>query len=226
MLSAPGDYYVRVKGYNGFEEDATLTCSLLPPDEWEGEENNNTWQNATAINEGVATIFTMPAYNDVDWYKFTATEDNMTVEVEITVPDGGSVSDGHVYSGAGLNAYGESDSAHVGYVDWGSGSGRYVNRCMLGEAGTYYIRVTPYGENYVFDRDGTLTIRLIGPDSNEHNNTWQTATAVPLQTNVQFTLPAYNDFDYFYIGRVEAGDKYTITIDGLPRSQNGSLSLL
>ncbi len=228
-LGEAGDYLLRITPYYSsssyetayaIDSGATVTYRLIEPDGGEGNLGNNTWENATAITEGVAAIFTQPAKNDDDWFKITALKDNQTLELELTIPEGGGVNNPSVYSGADLNANG-SRADPIGYINISSGaSGRMKNRCMLGAAGEYYIRVQNYGDPKYFERDATLTYRLLDGDALERNNTWQTATVLPRQTTAAFTLRAYNDSDWFLLGQADAGDQVCFTITGDPTVNN------
>ncbi|MBQ1453544.1 MAG: hypothetical protein IIZ23_06210, partial [Ruminococcus sp.] len=176
MLGEPGVYYVRLDGGN-FEEDATVTCSLLPPDRWEDTkgtgENNNYWKRAAAIPEGVANEYTLPARNDTDWFKITTNEPNQTVEIVLDIPVNGTVYCA-LWSGDDLWTLGDNasnlfyqyyESPYYYYQYYTSG----VNtlRWMLGDAGDYYIRLYPYDDYSIIDSGATITYRLIEPDSNE-----------------------------------------------------------
>ena len=213
MLSEAGDYYLRVSPYsssNVFDEDATITYTLVAPDD---NERNNTAERATPLREEVDTPYTLPADNDVDWFSFTTTAPDQAVQLDFTIPTGGYISY-YLYSAADYEAKGES----AAYLDniLGFGNSRVV-RHMLSEAGTYYVKLKAYNSDGIFDEDGTISYKLIDPDANERNNTWDAATSLAPQTPVQFTLHGDNDDDYFKLSQtVTAGDHITLEIGNIP----------
>ena len=218
MLGDAGTYYVRVEDYSSdiFDEDATITYTLIQPDANEG---NNTRNSATVLREEVATSYTLPASNDEDWFQFTTTEDYQTAELTFNVPEDGRVYYS-LYSKADIDAEGEN----AGSIDYQSnifGEGK-VYRHMLDEAGTYYVRVEDYSSN-IFDEDATVTYRLIDPDENEKNNAWDSATAVSAQQAESFTLPADNDYDWFALGEVTPGDIIALSGWGIQHSSGNIL---
>lgn len=213
MLEDAETYYLRIYPYSGgiVDADYTLTYRLVEPDrnEW-----NNTWRTATTINEGVATVFTLPASNDNDYFKLTTTEPDQTAAIRLTIPEGGSVYM-QLYAGAdyalnGDNAY----RREYFFSDNGSGSGVITRYYMLEEPGDYYLQLW---SNSIFDADATITYSLIGHDANENNNTWKKATVLHAQTNTVFTLTAGNDSDWFKLDRVTPGDKITVYLGNLPK---------
>ncbi len=217
MLNDEGEYYLKISPYNGdaiFEADATISYSLIPPDE---AERNNNWKTATQLNEGVAATFTLPASNDVDWFKFDVQEPDQTVEFTLTVPAGGNVY-AYLYSGNTFNADGDDASYMTSFF---ANAGKKATRWMLGDAGTYYLKIVPYSTSYVVDGDNTVTYRLIEPDRNERNSTWRTATTLNEGVASVFTLPASNDVDYFKLTTTEPDQTVAIhlTIPG-----NGNVS--
>ena len=188
MLDGAGDYYLRLTPYRIFEEDATVSYALIPPDA--NEPNGEPGQDV-ALTEGVALSFTLPATNDTDWFKFTVPDPDCTVEVRLSVPIGGSVSTA-LYSGADFEEYGIS-ADHLAY--WGVGpEGSSFYRYMLGAPGDYYLRLTPYR---IFDGDATVSYALIYPDANEPNGDDGQDTALTEGVALSFTFPASNDTDWF-----------------------------
>ena len=210
MLPESGDYYLRLNAYSSshtFSEDGTVLFDLIEPDD---NENNGTWQTATALSEGVSTVFTLPANNDTDFFSFETTEPNQTVELTYTIPAGGNVY-AHLYSGEDFRNSGNNASA----LTWTTvGSGMNTMKWMLTEVGTYYVRLTPYSSINVFDTDATVRYRLIDPDKHERNNDWRTATALTEGVAAAFTLPATNDTDFFKVTTVKDNQtvRYTVTV--------------
>ena len=204
MLSEPGDYYLRLYTNTAFDTGATVTYRLLDPDE---NERNNTWKTATALTEGVAMTYTLPATNDNDYFKFTVAEPNQTVEFTFYNPVSGIRY--YLYSGADYEAEGDGAGALISSSGTGMSSGSRVMRYMLEEPGNYYLRLST---NTVFDTGATVTYELIAPDAHENNGYWNWATELPAQQAVSFTLPAGNDYDWFAIDDVSVGDKVQVTI--------------
>ena len=213
MLGSAGDYYIRLRPFDSskiFYNDATISYKLIGPDEYE---RNNGWATAATLNEGIAVSFTLPAGNDRDWFRIVTEEPNQTVELNLNIPEGGSVST-YLWSGADFASQGDN----AGYMTYwsGSGSGKKTYRWMLGSAGDYYVRITPFDSSRFFYNDATVSFRFVAPDANERNNGYTTATELAPRTAVSLTLPAGNDYDWFHIGELTAGDKVTVTWGGLP----------
>ena len=194
MLSEPGSYYIRLGPRNSsyiFSDNATISYTLIPTDD---HEPNDTWQTAAPMNLGEAVSYTLPASNDTDWFKLTASEPDQTVDLTFTVPQGGQLSYA-LYSGADFRNAGD-DAGSIDSVSIKQGTTSGV-RCMLNEAGDYYLRVRPYSSSTVFDEDATIIYTLIAPDDNERNNTAERATPLREEVDTTFTLPADNDADWF-----------------------------
>ena len=210
MLKEVGDYYVRVTPYSSdriFYEEGTISYRLIEPD---AHERNNGWRTAAAMNEGLAVSFTQPAANDADWFRLTSDKPDLTLELTLNVPAGGSTSM-RLWSGADFET--EGDNANC-LEDWYCSSGVTTVRYMLKEAGNYYVRVTPYSSDRIFDSDATISFRFVAPDGSERNNAYNTAVELEPRTATEITLPAGNDYDWFHIGELTSGDKVTVTWGG------------
>jgi len=214
MLREAGEYYIQIsaRGGNIFDEKGSITYDLIAPD---AHERNNSWQTAKAMNEGVTTSFTLPAENDSDWFKFTTAADHQTVEINCDIPTGGGAWI-YVYSGADFQTSG-SGADSMKY--WAVYSGTSTFRWMLQEAGEYYIQVSVRGS--YFDESASIAYGLINADSHERNNNYETATKLTKGSALYFTLPAANDYDYFLLGEMTAGDILQLTYGGL--NPNGVL---
>lgn len=100
-----GVYYLMLRPYSSGNVSTNpyyLTCSLIEPDL---NENNDTWQTATALTENVTTAYTLNGCNDVDWFKITTTTPGEAIRLvfsnfDYTV-DGVSMS---LYAGKDLRA--------------------------------------------------------------------------------------------------------------------------
>lgn len=193
MLQETGTYYIKTTAWTSgtvFEENATITYTLVPPDD---NENNNTRRNATALNPDEAMSYNLPADNDTDWFKLVSSSPDQTVQFTFTLPTGGAIS---------YALYSESDFINSGdnasFLDSDTiKSGTTALRHMLKEAGTYYVKITPWTSSTIFDEDATITYTMISPDTNERNNTWKTATPLREEVAASYTLPADNDVDWF-----------------------------
>ncbi len=214
MLKEAGDYYVYVKPYNNngaFDEEGTVTYRMIQPDE---HERNNGYRTSATLNEEIAASFTLPAGNDVDWFRFVATEPNQTLELTLTIPAGGSVA-AWLYSQAGFDLSGDNAASMTSWAtSSGSGSGVKTYRYMLGEAGDYYVSIAPHTAGNIFDEDATVSFRLIQPDEYERNNGFAAAAELAPRTAASITLPAGNDADWFHIGDLTSGDMVTVTWGG------------
>lgn len=189
----PGRHYIRIKLANSstppVENDLKLRLERGVSDDGEP---NDTWQQATPLVEGAARVYTLPATSDNDYFTFTVTEPDQTVELLFENPSSGIRFT--LYTAAALNASGSSASAFASSGTSAMATGTQVYRYMLGEPGTYYLRLYT---NTAFDTDATVTYTLIPPDANERNNTWKTATVLTEGMTTSYTLPAKMDYDYF-----------------------------
>ena len=203
----PGKHYIRIKLTNSslpVENDLKLRIERGVSDDGEP---NDTWQQATPLVEETARAYTIPATSDVDYFTFTVTEPNQTLELSFYNPVAGIRF--MLYTADALNASGSSAGAFASSGTAAMAVGTQVYRYMLGEPGTYYLRM--YNTSTAFDTDATVTYRLIPPDANERNNTWKTATALTEGITTAYTLPAKSDSDYFKFTTTEPNQTVKIT---------------
>lgn len=214
MLSSVGDYYVQISDYAGmiFDESATITYDLIAPD---ANERNNGWDTAVTLNEGVATGYNLPAANDADYFKFSTTKPNQTVELTSIIPTGGRINL-YLYSHADLVNSGNGAAA---LNDWTPSSGTNTMRHMLSEAGDYYVKISDYAGK-IFDETATISYKLIAPDANERNNGYTAATELAPNTAVSYKISAENDYDYFVLGSMTAGDILEVTFGNVPANSS------
>ena len=215
MLREADTYYIKIypRDENVADGDYTLTYRLVEPDR---NERNNTWRTATPLNEGVASVFTFPASNDMDFFKLTTTEKDQTAVIRLTIPEGANVYM-YLFAGADYALNGDNADSRENFFSYGNSGSGVITRCyLLEEPGDYYLKLYPRSDS-IFDKDATITYSLIGHDANENNNTWEKATVLRAQTNISFTLPAGNDEDWFKLDSVTPGDRITVYLSNLPK---------
>ncbi|WP_317854885.1 Ig-like domain-containing protein [Chakrabartyella piscis] len=205
MFSDAGTYYLKLNVRNSgiFTDYGTVTYNLIEPD---AQENNNTWKTAATIHEGVAVSYTIPAYNDVDYFEIVTTEPNQTIELTHYVPYGGVIYS-HIYSGEDFIDDGDS-ADYLTYDKYYAGTS--TQKYMCADAGSYYVKIQDYNY-YVFSEEATLTYTIIEPDAHERNNTWTTATTINEGVTTSYTIPAWNDVDYFKIETTEPNQTIELT---------------
>jgi uncharacterized protein YjdB len=229
MLDEPGDYYLKFqppdyqfssRGSHSFRVD------LAEPDKYDEDNNNNVWQRAAAVNEYISTQFTLPAYNDTDWFKFTVSEPNQTVKITAKAPTGG-IANWKLYSGAVLSAQGSASILDSDAVIAAGHSDYY----MLKDPGDYYIAFTNnsyintlYSSSSGTSYDGVLdaysfSYELIPPDAQEYNNDRVSAPYWGENTPIQITFAASNDVEWFELDDVTEGDVITLSVKGQTGSQ-------
>jgi len=213
MLGKEGDYYLCVTRWNGWDKDpdasANITFDLIDAEEIE---RNDTWKTATVLNREVEMEYYLYGSNDVDWFKFTTTMDNQTVELRSKNPEGRSVRI-RVYSDADFQEYGDGASYLENWYVHDDGT----VRLMLEEQGQYYVCVNRWnGWDNNQDASAVISYSLIDPDANERNNYYTTATELARGETAYFRLPASNDYDYFHIGAMTAGDVLETTFGNMP----------
>lgn len=183
LTEGAGDYYIRLRSYSDSVCTGTLTVTLLDNDT---NEPNNTMETATALKPGAAADFTV-GYSDNDYFKVTTTKPGQDIAVTIS---GFNYADRESFD---LNYYPSAGSD--GVENWGrtiSDNGTLLYHAA--EAGEHYIRLWE-NSNALVSR--TISVELLDGDSNEPNDTKDTATVLPIGTDETFSMGGYGDEDWF-----------------------------
>lgn len=214
QFATPGKHYAKIDLDGTVPIENTLYFKLEHKSVLiDGGEPNDTWQEATPIYANIPQTYNLPAATDVDWFCFTVNEPNQTVEFTLDIPAGGSIYV-DLYSGNALEVSGNSASEMTYFFSGGgSGAGRKTKRWMLGDAGEYYLKISP-NSSKIFEADASISYNLILPDEAERNNGWKTAAQLSENVAAAFTLPASNDKDWFKFNVVEPDQtvEFTLTV--------------
>ncbi len=191
-VNEAGDYYVKVvmyrSGYDWNEKTLKIRYEIVDGD---ANENNETKENATYLTDSVPMEFTMTGHNDVEWFCFDTTMENETVTLTIE----GFETD---YSNQ-ISVY-LYDEDTVNEVFSATPNSYYTRTASFINVGTKYVKISVYNGKIA---ENPLKITYSGgtgkKDFNESNNTWQTATPLQKDSELQFNLPADTDVDWFVL---------------------------
>ncbi len=191
-----GDYYLKVsKGSVGYSEKTyNITMKYEKCYNWEVE-SNGTKDNADEIVSDVIHGNLYPA-GDVDWYKFTATEDGylaITFSYKNLYSQPKSCWKFELFYSEGITHYG---GTNVFYV-YGTGHGESVQ--IGASAGTYYLKVSQ-GEAYS-NVDYDLYVYCMKRDNWESgdNNTCETAEELICNTALYGSIVSSVDVDWYKV---------------------------
>lgn len=188
-LGGAGVYYLCLYAYSAnytSTEVRTTTVTLLPAEE---EENNDTWQQATRLYDGVPQHFTNIAINDKEWFK-------------IVLPERGRV----YFDKDDNNDYGFSLYREQDFLEYGDNADRifqsyhYRYYDILAdtlEAGTYYLRIN--GTTGTDGADIWYTLLAAGENGGMK-------TAAPLAAGEWGALREDGLDSWFSLGALKAGD--------------------
>ncbi|MBQ7985943.1 MAG: Ig-like domain-containing protein, partial [Clostridia bacterium] len=195
-VTEPGKYYIKVGLYNGssITEYMTVKYSAIEPDE---NENNDTWKNATMLEQDVDTPYTLHGYNDVDWFKINVKNPDEAIQLNFS---GFKVNTSAIsfamFSEEDFIKYGNNAS----YIDHVYGFRyAYSRHYKVKNPGNYYVKVAIYEHPNTVQEPLAISYNIIEPDEHEYNNTWKTATTLQEDINKSFTLTGHNDVDWFKI---------------------------
>lgn len=200
-FTEPGLYYIRLTAYNASSDVLSTTVELLPAT---AEENNDTWQKATRLYEGVPQNFAISAGNDVDWFKIVVKEDDTSLVIprNFDVASGGDLT---LYN----SLYSEEDFLANGDEAPAIGSSG-LNK------GNYYLKV--YGGSYAQSCADNLQISYYISPAYEHNSL-ETALAIPEGEWCSFRGEA-DKYTYFSLGELKSGDQVRVNLDSNGSSAN------
>jgi len=194
-IEETGTYYVRISilGSLAVGKAMKFSYSLISGDAYE---NNDTWQEATAIRSGKDYDLNISASNDVDWFKIVLSSDNQSLNYILK-------NNAATNSKAMVSIYRYSDLAiqtenAMALHLYTSNAFNDSNSVKMDEADTYYIKITPPAAGSI-SNDLTLNVNVVNGDQNENNDDFASATV--LQNNVKntFTLSSADDEDWFMI---------------------------
>lgn len=193
-----GTYYICVfRAWNDTSvKNGTFTLRQIDNDQYEP---NDTMEEAKEIleNEQYGIV---PIGQDKDWFKFTTTKTGQIVQLKCSESK-------RVLA----TCY---DAAGRVFGHWIDNEGCF----STGEAGVYYLCFEDYascsgGGLILYDDLTLVSISLFDGDSNEPNNTKETATTLNEGAKTEFTLAA-GDYDYFKITTTKPGQDIALTVSG------------
>lgn len=192
MADADGRYYFSV--WVSQSMTVSFTVTLYDND---ANEPNNTLETAAPIEPG-KTVDGVLFSGDADYFAITTTK-----PYQYVVVDNQKGVDARLYDATGkkLDNYAEY-------------SEEYVFRTA--EAGTYYLRFTVSGVRASY----SFTVTLYDNDTNEPNDTKETATALHSGESTEFTL-AGRDADYFKVTTTAPGQDIALTVSGYNYTNRG-----
>lgn len=210
-VTEPGKYYINVRLYNGgtsITEYLTVKYSAIEPDK---NENNDTWKNATLLEQDVDMPYTIHGYNDIDWFKINVKNPDEAIQFNFTgfKVDTNAI---HVamYSEEDFMKYGNN----TGSFDYVSSIRRaYSRHYKVKNPGNYYVRISSYDSYATIEEPLAVSYNIIEPDEHEYNDTWKTATTLQEDINKAFTLTGHNDIDWFKI-TANKDESIKLTFDG------------
>ena len=201
-----GTYFIRFSlrenGIINTTGNLSFSLSLLENDEYEP---NDTMAEAAElpVNEERAII---TIGGDEDWFKFTTTKPNQFVQLQC--------SKNLVYA----TCYDESGKSIGG---WSQG-GEYI---ATGAVGNYYLCFQDYtlataSGLVLYTEPVYVSVSLLDNDTNEPNDTKETATPLRGGESAEFTL-AGRDVDYFKVTTTAPGQDIALTVSGYDYTNRG-----
>lgn len=201
-----GTYFIRFSlrenGIINTTGNLSFSLSLLENDEYEP---NDTMAEAAElpVNEERAII---TIGGDEDWFKFTTTKPNQFVQLQC--------SKNLVYA----TCYDESGKSIGG---WRQG-GEYI---ATGAVGNYYLCFQDYtlataSGLVLYTEPVYVSVSLLDNDTNEPNDTKETATPLRGGESAEFTL-AGRDVDYFKVTTTAPGQDIALTVSGYDYTNRG-----
>jgi hypothetical protein len=217
---APGTYYVEVmqNGQNAIipayyiAVDVNVITPTCTPTQVLGDmyEVDDTYPNASVIKSGDVQQHSIHVPTDVDWVKFTVTQESM-VHIWTT----GSLSDTEMYLYNDLGV----PNTPIAYDDNG-GAGFFSSITMHLMPGIYYAEVNQKGKNQTIDQyqinlnitviTPTPTQTPVPPDMYEPDNVYTSASWIYDGMQQQHTIDTPSDTDWV---------KFTIGVDSMVNIQ-------
>ncbi|MER1999545.1 MAG: PPC domain-containing protein, partial [Lysinibacillus sp.] len=185
-----GTYYIRVENYSSAVDKVyDMTVKYTESDLYE-KEFNNTVATATPFKLNNSYKGTISHSSDLDFYKFTLASDS-NVSISISALEGKSWS-----------LYLQDDKGNTVDYFYTKYSGVISNSASIDVGlpkGTYYVKVS----NYTNSVDHPYTLKINAKASKvyekEHNDTFTTATTLPLNTAMNGSIgnKPSSDYDYY-----------------------------
>ena len=175
-----GTYYVSVEAYYGQTGDYEIRAEKPPPDDHSDEIEGST---AVALNS--STSGRIEPFDDQDVFKLDLSGASSATEVRI-------------YTSGDLDTIGElydDDEELIAYSDDSGGRRRFnfsIRAAMT--PGVYYVFV----RGFYFDI-GDYTLHIDTVPSDDHGQTFATATNVTMESSTQGSIDAQDDNDFFVL---------------------------
>ncbi|MDP2236051.1 MAG: T9SS type A sorting domain-containing protein [Bacteroidales bacterium] len=196
-----GTYYLRVYPFGsntgGYTITNSFTAALLPND----AEPNNTFENAQVFplnsqTTGRLNYVLQGVFDSEDWFKITTPEEG-TLKIISHSPDNNDYYI-RLVDVNGITTFATSNVYPLGELD-------SVYKTNL-QAGTYYVRVFPFGANHGSYHLRNIFTPALLPNDPEPNNTVEEAKEFPIDTQITGRL------NYVYAGAFDQNDWYYIDI--------------
>ena len=189
-----GTYYIQIVGSSFYaQSDYTLTVNFTAVSGWETE-NNNSMDTANLIQLNKSVRGALSWNNDVDWYKFTTTQNGyFNVSFEYTVLSA-DVSDCKIYL---YDASGELCIDGTDYYYSVASKSSIVTFNYGIPVGTYYIKISK--DDHYSHNEYSLTVNFTAANNweTENNNSIELADELSLQQLVYGTLAVDEDEDWY-----------------------------
>lgn len=194
---ASGTYYIRISQYSSEYSSEKYTFLVDYEEEgeyYETEPNDDLASQAMKIKANKTYVGNISDSEDADYYKFILkekrkvclkfthaklSEDDTLWQVDLLGDEEGRLTD--IYS------TGQTAKLHSDYVRI--------------PAGTYYIRIAPYGSQWsdIDYRISVITNKEKGRTENEDNDDYGSATRISLGTAVKGNIQSEDDVDFYKI---------------------------
>lgn len=205
-LSAANTFYITVSRYGGTptSEQYELRSSLETSDE---HELNNTFDTGTRIDLDSLTKGASYGREDIDYFTFTTTQTGVAKVILSGIPADISLS---------IVLY---DAAKKRITSGTAYSGGSVNFEVLSPASIFFISITRFGGTNTSELY-ELRVSSDTSDTNELNNTFDTATTLPVSGTEQGAIygilnDSSEDVDYFVVNTPATGN-VEVTLSGVP----------
>ncbi len=185
-------YYIKINApaRESVINKVTLVADTIEPDSLEG---NDTYDKAIMLNQGISRNITISASNDIDWLMVKTEKPGQTIKLNIKNTSlSGSKLVCKWYESSKLIA--NSESAETVY----STKGARTSYVYIEEAGVYFLKLFTEDKS-VITTPIEISYTIIEADKHEPNNNYQKAKDISDISETSFTLPAFNDQDWFII---------------------------
>ena len=203
IVEESGTYYLSLFARNAQTPmEIIFFVTLYDNDKYEP---NDSIETATQIQSGQSIDFTLLC-GDSDYFAITTTKQSQFISVQAKSAERFFVD---IY---------DSTGAKVG-SDQINTSRSTVVFCTS-DIGTYYLRLSYYGNNSLQPTTASFVSTLIDNDTNEPNDTNAAATELHDGESAEFTL-AGDDVDYFKVTTTAPGQDIALTVSGYNYANRG-----